>query len=65
MTLWQSEKDVLDFYRNGTHLEAMKQASFFSEKMHTTRVESDQLISWKAAKKTLQATENQPKINGK
>jgi len=53
MTLWENEADLTTFYRSGTHLEAMKQASLFSSKIKVTRKESNDLISWKEAKKLL------------
>jgi hypothetical protein len=51
MTLWLSEEDINEFYRNGTHLEAMKQSKLFSSKIQSKRIKSKELISWKEAKK--------------
>jgi hypothetical protein len=51
MTLWENEADLITFYRSGTHLEAMKQASLFSSKIQVRRLESNELVSWKVAKK--------------
>jgi hypothetical protein len=51
MTLWNDEADLTTFYRSGTHLEAMKQANLFSSKIKVGRVESNDFISWKEAKK--------------
>jgi hypothetical protein len=51
MTLWNDEADLTTFYRSGTHLEAMKQASLFSSKIQVRRLESNDLVSWKVAKK--------------
>ena len=51
MTLWVNENDINDFYRNGTHLEAMKQSKTFSSNIQSKRIQNDDLISWKEAKK--------------
>ena len=52
MTLWENEKDIDTFYRNGTHLEAMKQSKTFSSKtIQSHRIQNDDLLSWKDAKK--------------
>jgi hypothetical protein len=51
MTLWENGKDINDFYRNGTHLEAMKQSKNFSSKIQSLRIEKEDLISWKESKK--------------
>jgi hypothetical protein len=51
MTLWENENDINDFYRNGTHLEAMKQSKTFSSKIESKRKIQDQLMNWKEAKK--------------
>jgi hypothetical protein len=51
MSLWEKEEDIANFYRSGTHLEAMKQSKTFSDKIKSTRVEREDLISWKEAKK--------------
>lgn len=51
MTLWLNEKDISDFYRNGIHLNAMKQSKTFSSKIQSRRIYKDELISWKEAKK--------------
>ena len=51
MTLWENENDINDFYRNGTHLEAMKQSKTFSSKIRSKRIHDEDLISWKIAKK--------------
>ncbi len=50
MTLWENENDLNAFYRNGTHLEAMKQSKKFSSKIQSKRIYSIDLISWKEAK---------------
>jgi len=51
MTLWENENDLTGFYRNGTHLEAMKQATLFSSKIQSKRIDNVELINWKEAKK--------------
>lgn len=51
MTLWDHENDINEFYRNGIHLEAMKQSKSFSSKIKSKRIDKDDLIDWKDAKK--------------
>jgi hypothetical protein len=51
MTLWLSEEEINEFYRNGTHLEAMKQSKLFSSKIQSKRIKREELISWEEAKK--------------
>ena len=51
MTLWENENEINDFYRNGTHLEAMKQSKTFSSKIQSKRIYKEDLIPWKEAKK--------------
>lgn len=51
MTLWENENDINDFYRNGTHLEAMKQSKTFSSKIQSHRIQNEELLPWKEAKK--------------
>lgn len=51
MTLWENENDLNDFYLNGTHLEAMRQFKTFSSKIQSKRINNEDLISWKEAKK--------------
>ncbi len=51
MTLWVNENDIKDFYRNGTHLEAMKQSKTFSSKIQSDRINNEDLMSWKEVKK--------------
>ena len=50
MTSWDNENDLNDFYRNGIHLEAMKQSKKFSSKIQSKRIHNDDLIPWKEAK---------------
>ena len=54
MTLWENENDINNFYRNGTHLEAMKQSTSFSTKIDSIRIHKLAPISWKEAKKSFQ-----------
>ena len=56
MTLWRNESELNDFYRNGTHLEAMKQSKKFSSKIKSKRLNSEEVISWKEAKKVLKGS---------
>jgi hypothetical protein len=51
MTLWENENDITDFYRKGTHLEAMKKSKSFSSKIQSKRIQSQDLVPWKEAKK--------------
>jgi heme-degrading monooxygenase HmoA len=53
MTLWENENDITDFYRKDTHLEAMKQSKSFSSKIHSIRIQKEDLMSWKDAKKLI------------
>lgn len=51
ITLWENEKDITDFYINGAHLQAMKQSKKFSSKIQSHRIQNEDLINWKEAKK--------------
>ncbi|MCX6140504.1 MAG: DUF3291 domain-containing protein [Candidatus Kapabacteria bacterium] len=51
MTLWENEADLNAFYRNGTHLEAMKKSKSFSPHIQSTRIDRDEMLGWKGAKK--------------
>ena len=51
MTLWKNESEINEFYRNGTHLEAMKLSKTFSSKIQSKRILTEDLINWKTAKK--------------
>jgi len=51
MTLWENENEINEFYRNGTHLEAMKQSKKFSSKIQSHRIQKEDLLGWKEAKK--------------
>jgi hypothetical protein len=51
MTLWTNENEINEFYRNGKHLEAMKQSRTFSSKIQSNRIHKEDLMSWKEAKK--------------
>jgi len=50
MTLWENEKELTDFYRQGTHLMAMKASKAFSSAIQSRRVAGDALLGWKEAK---------------
>ncbi|MDD4993760.1 MAG: hypothetical protein PHR83_16180 [Paludibacter sp.] len=51
MTLWENDTDINNFYRNDTHLEAMKKSTIFSSKIQSKRIDKMELINWKDAKK--------------
>ncbi len=51
-TFWENENDINVFYRNGTHLEAMKQSKKFSSKIQSHRIQNEDLMSWKELKKS-------------
>jgi hypothetical protein len=51
MTLWENENDINCFYRNGPHLKAMKKATVFSSKIQSKRVQNQNILIWKEAKK--------------
>lgn len=51
MTLWENESDINNFYRSGVHVEAMKQSRSFSSNIQSKRIQEENLISWKEAKK--------------
>ena len=51
MTLWENENEINEFYRNGTHLEAMKQSKKFSSKIQSHRIQKEDVMDWKEAKK--------------
>ena len=51
MTLWENEADLQAFYRNGTHVEAMKAARNLANVLESRRIERNVLIEWKEAKK--------------
>ena len=53
MTLCENESELHHFYTNGTHVEAMKQSKSFSSKIQSKRTITDDLITWKEAKKIL------------
>ena len=51
MTLWKNENDINDFYRKDTHQEAMQQSGNFSSKIQSYRIQKEDLMNWKEAKK--------------
>lgn len=51
MTLWENEKELIEFYRKGVHLEAMKQSKAFSSRIQSVRLPQEELMNWQAAKK--------------
>lgn len=53
MTLWQNEKDMLDYFSSGAHAVAMREATKWAEEIRSLRLERDSLIDWKEAKELL------------
>jgi hypothetical protein len=51
MTLWETEADLFAFYRSGTHAKAMQEAAKFSTNLKAIRIEGDEILKWKIAKK--------------
>lgn len=58
MTLWNTEQELNDFYRNGKHLEAMKQSKKFSSRIQSLRIQKDKLMGWAEAKKLFDSVNN-------
>ena len=50
MTLWNNEKEMLDYFSSGAHAKAMTEASKWAEEIRSLRVERDSLMDWKEAK---------------
>ena len=50
MTAWKSKSDIDAFYKNGAHLDAMKETQTLAEELRFIVYESDTLPSWKEAK---------------
>lgn len=50
MSLWESEKDMRDFFRNGEHSKAMKNAGKIAAEIKTIHFEADDFLAWKEAK---------------
>lgn len=53
MSLWNSEKEMRDFYVNGEHGKAMKNAKNIAAEIKTIHFEADAFLSWKEAKKVV------------
>lgn len=53
MSVWENDEDINQFYRNGTHLDAMKSAKNFSSEISSIRIEGKEYIEWKLAKEQL------------
>ncbi len=51
MTLWENENDLKQFYKQGVHLEAMKKWQHYAIRAQSKRLQRDQAMSWKEAKK--------------
>lgn len=55
LSLWNTEKEMMDFVRSGDHKKAMKKSSEISESIRTYHFEVDAMPSWKEAKAELEA----------
>ena len=53
MSLWETEKDMHDFYKSGAHLEAMKKSKKIAREIRTLTLEADDFKDWKTAKTLL------------
>lgn len=53
MTLWETEKDMIEFASSGAHLEAMKKSKLIAKQIRTITFDADKLPSWSDAKKLL------------
>lgn len=53
MTLWKTEKDLMEFAKSGAHLEAMKASKKIAKEIKTLTIDADQLPDWKTAKEML------------
>ncbi|WP_143093335.1 hypothetical protein [Halpernia frigidisoli] len=53
MSLWETDDEINNFYRNGIHLEAMKKSKTFFSKIQSKRitVENNELGNWRELKK--------------
>ena len=50
MTLWKNERDIIDFYKSGAHLKAMKESEKIAKEIRSITIDSDTFPSWKEAK---------------
>ena len=54
MTLWETEHDLKEFARSGSHLEAMKNSRQIAKEIRTLTIDAEVLPNWKEAKKMLE-----------
>ena len=54
MTLWDNETDIIDFYKSGAHLKAMKESKKIAKEIRSITIDSDTFPSWKEAKLLLE-----------
>ena len=57
MTLWKNEEDLQQFYKNGAHLEAMKESKKVARRIKTITIDADELPDWKKAKEILRSVD--------
>ncbi len=55
MTLWKSEEDIIEFSKNGAHLEAMKNSMKIAKNIKTITIDAEELPDWKTAKNMLKS----------
>ena len=55
MTLWQNENDMIEYYRQGAHAEAMKKATKFTKELRFLRLDRNDLIQLSEAKELLKS----------
>lgn len=58
MTLWNNEEEMRPFVVSGAHMNAMKSSSKIANEIKVLTINSDQLISWKEAKKRVESQIN-------
>jgi hypothetical protein len=53
LTVWESKEDMHNFYKNGAHLNGMKQAASIAKEIGSYSYEAEKLPDWKTAKSLL------------
>lgn len=53
MTLWNNEHDMLEYYRQGAHAEAMKKATKYAKEIRSLRLDRNDLIQLSEIKELL------------
>ncbi len=53
LSAWENEEDVERFYKQGAHLQAMKQAKAIASETTTFTYQTDRFPDWQEAKKLL------------